>query len=125
MKKISIVLMLGLAVILITACKSGDDFDITGAWTITKLTGDGQSTNSFTFSGNKQEGAVVMSGVASTGSYTVSGDTVRFSVTYGIAAPFYSERFTGQAENDNSMKGDFEIANGDTVTTTGTWEASR
>jgi hypothetical protein len=125
MKKTLIVFLLGLAVILTAACKSGDNFDITGTWTVMKITSDGQTTNSFTFSGNKEAGSVVMSGGSSSGSYTVVGDTVTFSITYGITAPFYLERFTGQVENDNSMKGDFNISLGDTVTNTGTWEASR
>ena len=125
MKKILIFLMLGLAIILSSACKSGDDFDITGTWTVIKITSDGQTTSIFTFSGNKEEGSVVMSGGSSSGSYKVTGDTVTFSITYGITAPYYVEHFTGEVDNDNSMKGNFNVSLGDTVTNTGTWEASR
>ncbi|MCP5054845.1 MAG: hypothetical protein GY940_47205 [bacterium] len=112
-------------IVLITGCKSKKGFDITGAWVITIATGDGLATNTYIFTGTKERGTVEVENILSNGDYTVSGDTVQFSVTYGIAAPHFRENFTGTSDNEDSMGGDFSITFNDDVRDSGTWEASR
>lgn len=125
MKKVLIILLFGLLVVLNTGCKSGDDFDITGTWVITTETGDGQFTNTLIFTGTKTEGAVTLQDINSSGSYTVVGSTVQFSVSFGIAAPLYRENYSGQFDSENAMGGDFNITLDGDVTGNGTWEAGR
>jgi len=128
MKKFSITLGFGLMVLVVilnTGCKSKSNFDITGAWVITLNISDGQITNTYIFTGTKTEGNVTLEGTPSTGSYTVSGDSVQFSVSYGIAAPLFTENFTGRSESEDSMQGNFNIALSGVITDTGTWQGVR
>jgi hypothetical protein len=125
MKKIIIVLLFGLLVVLNPGCKSGNDFDITGTWVINTQTGDGQFTNTFIFTGTKAGGAVTLRDINSSGSYTVVGDAVQFSVSFGVAAPLYRENYTGQFDSEDAMSGNFDITLDGAVTSSGTWTASR
>jgi len=125
MKKIIIVLLFGLLVVLNPGCKSGNDFDITGTWVINTQTGDGQFTNTFIFTGTKAEGSVTLRDINSSGSYTVVGDAVRFSVSFGVAAPLYRENYTGQFDSEDAMSGSVNITLDGAVTGSGTWTASR
>ncbi len=128
MKKFLITLGFGLMVLVVIlniSCKSKSNFDITGAWVITLHISDGQITNTYIFTGTKTEGTVTLEGTPSTGSYTVNGESVQFSVSYGIAAPLYSENFTGRFENEDSMQGNFNITSDGVITDTGTWEGVR
>lgn len=128
MKKFFIILGFGLMVIVVilnTGCKSKSDYDITGSWVITIYIEDGEATNTYIFTGNKNEGTVTIENIPSNGNYTVDGDTVQFSVSYGIAAPLFSENFTGQFENEGLMQGNFNITLDGVITDTGTWQGVR
>jgi hypothetical protein len=109
-------------------CKksSAFDFNITGSWVINMTDNQGnQTTNTFIFSGNLQQGTVTIQNINSTGSFTVDGDRVEFSVSYGFAAPLYWENFTGTFRSDDSMSGDFNVTLDGNINRTGTWHASR
>jgi hypothetical protein len=128
MKKILIILGFGLMVLVVilnTGCMSKSGYDIMGAWVITMNISDGLLTNTYIFSGNKNEGTVTIENIPSNGNYIVAGDTVQFSVSYGVAAPLYSENFTGQFENEDSMRGNFTITLDGVITDTGTWQGAR
>ncbi len=125
MKKVLIILLFGLLIVLNPGCKSGDNFDITGTWVITTQTGDGTFTNTLIFTGTQAEGSVTLQDINSTGSYSVVGNAVQFSVSFGIAAPLYQENYTGQFDNEDTMNGGFNITLDGDVTGTGTWTGNR
>lgn len=125
MKKVLIILLFGLLVVLNPGCKSGNNFDITGSWVVVTQTGDGTFTNTLIFTGTKTEGSVTIQDINSSGSYTVVGDTIQFSVSFGIAAPLYRENYTGQFDSEDVMGGDFTITMDGDVTGSGTWDGNR
>jgi len=106
-------------------CKIKDDYDITGTWTITIHAVELDRTLSITFTGSKDSGTITL--YDRNGNYTVSGDSVNFTISYwdrewGVV----NETYKGQFDDENHMNGtaSLEFVD-DEKTETGTWEASR
>ncbi|UCH96866.1 MAG: hypothetical protein JSV88_08440 [Candidatus Aminicenantes bacterium] len=114
------------AIIPNTGCKADHRFDIRGTWVITLVYSDGnQTSNIYVFSGSKFDGTVRIENINSTGSYTVDGNNIQFSVSYGITTPFFSNNFSGAPVAGDYMRGSFNITINDAVTHTGTWDAAK
>lgn len=128
MKKILV--FIGLAVLVAAVvgaagCKN-TEYDITGSWEITlSRAGEDLAVNVYIFTGTLKEGAAEVEGINSTGEYSVSGDIVSFNVSYGIAAPLFSENFSGSFDSTDTMRGNFTITLDGDVTESGSWTATR
>ena len=134
MLKSSIWIVLVLLILLTfnPACSTteeADPFSVLGNWSITLLYQGGyEYAGTITFAGSNASGAVTCtvsptwtSGTATgTGTYTVSGSTVNFTIYWPDAG--YTDTCTGTTTTDNSMNGTLIETPGDVP---GTWTCSR
>lgn len=108
-----------------TATCSQDDFDVRGEWEIDIIVNNQYNVRILIFSGGKESGNVELKNVLSSGTYSVSGNFIRFYVTYGASSPHYQENYTGHFTTGNKMSGDYAVSYKDQIMSTGTWRATR
>lgn len=126
MKKIYLLLALGIVVSLILSpgCKTSEEssgIDITGTWTHVNVhtpTGN-DYTKTVTFSGSASSGVVTGTPSNGSGTYSVSGSTIVFSITW--ASNGNTSNYNGTVTSANSMNGNFTESGG----SYGTWTSSR
>lgn len=109
-----------------SSCKSKDDFNILGNWTI-NMVYEGDYTyygGIITFAGSQESGSVSISyppdPQVGTGTFTVNDTVVTFTIYWPRAQ--YTDTCTGSMANDNSMSGTLVEQPGNTP---GTWNCTR
>lgn len=114
-----------LGCLFVVSCKN-NDYDIRGTWTVT-ITGSesNDSTRTFIFSGDKEQGSVEIQDILSDGTYTVNDKTVEFKVTYGVAAPQFRDNFVGEFNSETDMSGSYTLTFNEESRDTGNWTANR
>jgi hypothetical protein len=125
-KKIYLLLALGIVVSLILSpgCKTSEEssgIDITGTWTQVNVhtpTGN-DYTKTVTYSGTPTSGIVTVTPNNGTGTYTVNGSVIIFSVTWGTTGS--TANYNGTIASTNSMNGNFTESGG----SHGTWTSTR
>ena len=111
-----------------SSCKSSDEetFSILGNWTISMVYAGNYvySGGTITFAGSLTSGSITVrfppDTQIGTGTFTVSGSTVHFTIYWPDAA--YTDTCNGSVVNDNSMSGTLVEQPGNT---SGTWNCTR
>ena len=110
------------------SCKSSEEetFSILGNWTISMVYAGNYvySGGTITFAGSLTSGSITVNFPSDTqigtGTYTVSGSTVHFTIYWPDAE--YTDTCTGSVVNDNSMNGTLVEQPGNS---SGTWNCTR
>lgn len=129
MKKLALLfaILVAVATLFTSSCKSEDTFNIVGTWTGTQYWNEDGSTNpvTITYSGTETAGSVNLDAVwggvhhIATGTYTVTGLNVSMYMTWSASA---THNCIGTAnEAHNSINGTFTQSNN----WSGTWVVSR
>ena len=109
-----------------SSCKSDEDFSILGNWTISMVYAGNYvyTGGTITFAGSLTSGSISVrfppDPQVGTGTFTVSGTTVSFTVYWPDAG--YTDTCSGTVANDNSMNGTLVEQPGNT---SGTWDCTR
>lgn len=128
MKKLITIVFLGfclLGMVFLSGCKSEDVFNINGRWTLSlNYTGWGTFVGFITFTGSETSGTLsadfsTSDWVPGTGTYTVTGTNVNFTVNW--TAVSNSTYCNGTSTGDNAMNGTFTEID----PYSGTWTATR
>lgn len=128
MKKISVLIIVAMAAVLLLAAFSGckkNENDITGIWFFTLSFPDGSVDEVYDFIGNPNSGQVYWEGQA-LGTYSVFGDNISFTLEYIDGDGDYTvEVYNGTIVHDDEMNGTVTITWEGIGSSSGTWFASR
>jgi len=114
-------LLLVLALLSITAWAK--DVNVTGDWTFTITTPQGERTNDITFVQNGEKLTVTMKSPRGevTGEGTVKGNDIEWSITRDTPRGQFTITYKGKIQDENTITGEVEMGNFGTAS----WKAVR
>ncbi len=125
-KLMILVLVIMLAGLVVnTGCKKSNKFDITGYWIVESTLEGMVFSEGYTFTGDKSGGDILYNG-QQLGTYSVSGDTINFTLEYYDQDDDYTvEVYTGTVDGDDQFSGNFSYSVEGYQTLTGIYVATR